>query len=248
VFPSFSVDGKLLITEKDNNSSVVIMDADGTNRQQIFENKEEYAFAPSWSPDGQKVVFGYGGFFQNRKSRTAKIIMVNRDGTDAKELTNGTPNAGFPSWSPDGKKIVYRIWTKDEGGLKIMNLEDGSIKTLTTEFDNLPYWSPDGTKILFTRKHSGDNFDIFTINADGSDLKQLTTFPANDAHAVWTADGKEIMWSCGDYGFKEEAALSDNTFQPYGVIFKMNADGSNKHALTESIWEDSMPCYVPEKK
>jgi Tol biopolymer transport system component len=248
VFPSFSIDGKLLITEKDKNSSVVIMDADGTNRQQVFENKEEYAFAPSWSPDGQKIVFGYGGFFQNRKSRAAKIMMVNRDGTNAKELTNGTPNAGFPSWSPDGKKIVYRMWTKDEGGLRIMNIEDSSITILTNEFDNLPAWSPDGTKILFTRKHSGDNFDIFTIKPDGSDLKQLTTFPANDAHAVWTADGKEIMWSCGDYGFKEEAALSDNTFQPYGVIFKMNADGSNKHALTESIWEDSMPCYVPEKK
>jgi Tol biopolymer transport system component len=64
---------------------------------------------------------------------------------------------------------------------------------------------------------------------------------------VWTADGKQILWSCGDYGFKEEAALSDNTFQPYGVIFIMNADGTGKRPLTDSIWEDSMPCFVPVK-
>jgi Tol biopolymer transport system component len=248
VFPSFSTDGKLLITEKDDNSSIAFMDADGNNRKRIFNAETGEAFSPSWSPDGQWVAFGYGGYFQNRKTKAAKLMIVKRDGTGLKDLTNGTPNAGFPSWSPDGKRIVYRIWSKEEGGLRIMNVEDSSVQILTKEYDNVPYWSPDGTKILFTRKHDDNNFEIFTIKPDGTDLKQLTTFPANDAHAVWTADGKEIMWSCGDYGFKEEAALSDNTFQPYGVIFKMNADGSNKHPLTDSIWEDSMPCYVPTKK
>ena len=116
---------------------------------------------------------------------------------------------------------------------------------MTNEYDNVPSWSPDGSKILFTRKHDGNNFDIFTIKPDGTDLKQLTTLPTNDAHAVWTTDGKKIMWSSGEYGFKEEAALSDNTFQPYGIIFIMNADGTNKRPLTDSPWEDSMPCYVP---
>ncbi len=52
----------------------------------------------------------------------------------------------------------------------------------------------------------------------------LTTSPANDARAVWTADSKQLMWNSGIYGFKDEAALHDNTFQPYGEIFIMNAD------------------------
>lgn len=63
-------------------------------------------------------------------------------------------------------------------------------------------------------------------------------------HAVWTADGR-ILWSTGMCGFQAEAATYDNTFQPYGQIMVMNVDGSNKTILTNSLWEDSMPRYVP---
>ena len=49
------------------------------------------------------------------------------------------------------------------------------------------------------------------------------------------------------WGFKDESHLSDNTFQPYGQIMIMDSDGSNKQLLTDTIWEDSMPLYVPNK-
>jgi Tol biopolymer transport system component len=245
VFPGFASDGKLVITEKNDNSSIAVLDADGSNKKRIYNADGGAAFYPNWSPDGQWVVFGYGGYLQARKTQGAKIMMVKRDGTELKDLTDGEPNAGFPSFSADGKNIVYRVFGTKDFGLRIMKIADRSVKVLTTDYDNLPDWSPDGKKILFTRKHDGNNFDIFTIDPDGKNLTQLTTLPTNDAHAVWSADGKHIMWDSGEYGFKEEAALSDNTFQPYGVIFIMNADGTGKRPLTDSLWEDSMPRYVP---
>jgi Tol biopolymer transport system component len=244
VFPSFSKDGKLLLTRKDGDSSLDIMDPDGSNRQEVFPSNGGTAFSPSWSPDGQRIVFGYGGFLQSRR-QPAKIMMVSRDGTNLTTLTEGTPNAGFPSWSPDGTRVVYRVWGTDVQGLRILNVTDRSVRVLTTEYDNLPYWSPDGQRIVFTRRHSGFNFDIFTIRQDGSDLRRLTTSPANDAHAVWTDDGQHILWNSGVYGWKEEAALYDRTFQPYGQIFVMKADGSEKRPLTDSLWEDSMRRFVP---
>lgn len=183
-----------------------IMDPDGSNRQEVFPSNGGETFSPSWSPDGQWIVFGYGGFLQLRNRQPAKIMMVRGDGSNGSTLTDGTPNAGFPSWSPDGQRIV------------------------------------------FTRRHSGFNFDVFTIRPDGSDLRQLTTSPANDAHAVWTDDGQHIMWNSGMYGWKEEAALYDRTFQPYGQIFIMKADGSETRQLTDSLWEDSMPRFVPRAK
>ena len=54
------------------------------------------------------------------------------------------------------------------------------------------------------------------------------------------------MWNSGEYGFKDEAALYDNSFQPYGSIWIMNADGTGKRQLTDSHWEDAMPAFVPK--
>ena len=56
----------------------------------------------------------------------------------------------------------------------------------------------------------------------------------------------EYGWNSGMRGWKEEAPLYDRTFQPYGQIFIMNADGSDKRQLTDSLWEDSTPRYVPK--
>jgi Tol biopolymer transport system component len=88
--------------------------------------------------------------------------------------------------------------------------------------------------------------NIYTIKTDGSDLLRATTSRANDGHEVWTANGR-ITWNSGMYGFRDEAALYDNTFQQYGQIFIMNADGTGKRILTDSLWEDSMPLYIPPK-
>src|SRR5579871_2035396 len=255
VFPVFSVKGRLAVTDLNSqmgnpSASLSVMDGDGSNRQKVFSDPSGAAMMPSWSPDGKQLVFGFGGFFPARDFRPARLIVINEDGSGAKDLTGTTPNepnTGFPSWSPDSKKIVFRVWGKDVRGLKVMNLEDHSVKVLTTDWDNFPFWSPDGKKILFTRQKDVD-FDIFLMNADGTDVQQLTNSPGSDGHANWTADGKQIIFSSSRAGFKDEGPLYDNSPQPYAQVFMMNADGSNQHQVTDSRWEDSMGVYVPAKK
>ena len=246
VFPQLSRDGKLVVTEKDADSSIVIMDPDGSNKERVFHAAGKgLAFAPSWSPDGQWIAFGFGNFFGDRHQTRAKIMMVRRDGTGAQDLTGDTPHSGFPSFSADGKRIVYRVWGEKDYGLRILNLEDRSVKVLTTEPDNLPGWSPDGSRIVFTRRQADGNYDVFTIRPDGSDLRRLTSSPAVGGHAVWSTDGRHILWNSGMHGWRDESALYDNTFQPYAPIFIMNADGSGRRPLTDSPWEDAMPQFIP---
>jgi Tol biopolymer transport system component len=257
VFPALSKDGRLAITDKQlGNSSIVTMRADGSDQKVVFDSATSGldpamvakglagAFRPTWSHDGKWIAFGVGGWFQTRATSTAVIARVPSDGSSYEVLTDGSTNAGFPSYSEDGNKIVYRVWGQ-EMGLRILDLRTGATTVLTTESDNLPDWSWDGKLILFTRKTSPTNFDVCTIKPDGSDLKILTSSGANDGHAVWDCDGR-ILYNSGMYGFREEAALYDDTFQPYGQIFSMNADGTDKKMLTDSQWEDSMPIYLTQ--
>jgi len=171
-------------------------------------------------------------------------MLMRPDGSELHELTKTEGNSGFPSWSPDGKRIVYRFWSGSEYGLRIINLEDGSTKQLTSGSDNFPAWSPKGDLIAFTR-FSEDDYDIYTIRPDGTGLKRLTTTPGNDAHEIWSPAGKQILFSSARFGFKDEAPLYDDIPQPYAELFVMNADGSGQRPLTDNQWEDGTPAWAP---
>lgn len=269
VFPRLNSDGRLAITQKQlGNSSIVTMWPNGTDVQLAFDIYDgsqlepalvaqglSGAFQPSWSPtlanstgdwEDKWIAFGLGAWFQERAVATAWIMRATANGSYYEELTDGSINSGFPTYSLDGKTLVYRVWSEYIWGLRSLDIESGVITNLTCEWDNLPMFSPDGSRILFTRRMNETNYDVLTMNPDGTDVQVLTSSGANDAHAVWSADGR-IMYSTGQYGFRDECAIYDQTFQPYGQIQIMNADGSNKTLLTDSIWEDSMPLYVPNK-
>ncbi|KAK7182586.1 hypothetical protein DPSP01_012560 [Paraphaeosphaeria sporulosa] len=260
VFPQLSLQGRLAITQKQlGNSSVVTMKLDATDLVDAFDVYDHLndtssigkgltgAFQPSWSPDGRSLVVGLGSWFQSRATGTGVLWQFSANGSAAEQLTlENEANSGFPSYAPDGKSIVYRVFGK-EYGLRIMDLATRSVRILTNGtadvYDNTPMWSPDGERIVFARRRSYTNFDVATIRPDGTDLRILTSSGGNDAHAVWSHDGR-IMYSTAEYGFRDECATYDQTFQPYGQIAIMDADGQNKRLVTDSMWEDSMPLFV----
>lgn len=266
VFPQLSADRKKLVyTEKAINSSIAVINPDFSGYTRVYDPSTSGldpdmvkkglagAFQPTWSPDRQWVAFGVGDWFFTRGAGPGRIARIKADGSMSGHpeiLTDGSINAGFPSYSPDGKKIVYRVWSQKVQGLRILDLDTRTTTVLTTEADNLPGWSPDGTKIVFTRKQINPtdpnkfNYDVFTIKPDGTGLSRLTDDGSNQGHAVWTWDGR-IAYSSGTYGFRDELALYDNSFQPDGQNWVMNADGSDQHALTDTLWEEAMPMYIP---
>ena len=247
-FPAVSPDGRhLVVSERtgrgrpDDRTQLALWNTDGTEPRRIFR-AEGSALAPQWSADGQWIVFGVGSYFLGR-TRPAQVMMVRPDGTDARALTTGPGNAGFPSFAPDGSAVVYRFWSDTAGGLRIVNVADGAVRTLTTGYDNFPLWSPKGDRIVFSRL-ADDDFDIYTIRPDGTGLARLTTAPGNDSHPAWSADGEHILFSSSRYGFKDEAPMADIP-QPYGELFVMRADGSEQRALTDNRWEEGTPAWLP---
>jgi Tol biopolymer transport system component len=175
-------------------------------------------------------------------------MLVKADGSEAEELTKDALNTGFPAWSPDGKTVIYRVWGKENGqdvrGLRAIDVDDKTVKVLTTTWDNFPFISPTGDRVVFTRRMPDFDFEVFTMKADGSDVKRLTSTRGADAHATWSADGKQIWFSSSRSGFKDEAPMYDISPQPYAQVYLMNRDGSNVRQVTDSKWEDSMGTYV----
>ena len=129
--------------------------------------------------------------------------------------------------------------------MRILNLKDGSVNTLTTYYDNFPFWSPRGDLIMFSRQEA-DNFDIYTIEPNGKNLRRLTTSRGNDAHMGWSPDGQWIVFASSRMGFKDESVYTAAP-QPYGELFIMKYNGEEVQQLTDNQWEEGAPAWQPAK-
>ena len=234
--------------------------ATGTDKYDvIFQDKSRNVLGPQWSPSGDTIIFGIGGFnaFFNgfkglflapgdRAEGGAQVATIAPDGSGFREVTKGPNNNGFPSMAPDGKRFVYRTFGPEGDGLRIMNLETRAVTTLTSGYDNFPLWSPRGDLIMFSRQAGGD-YEIYTIKPEGGDAKRLTFSRGNDAHMAWSPDGEHIVFASTRMGFKDEMIYTDAP-QPYGELFVMRYDGANVEQLTDNQWEDGTPAWVPARK
>ncbi|MGH9784209.1 MAG: TolB family protein [Terriglobia bacterium] len=244
--PAFHPSGEKFLTTPLRSRSLELVETGGGAARVLYEQQPGKAvMAAQWSPDGNEVIFGLGTFFVQR-ARGAQVAMVKADGSGFRELTEGANNNGFPSFSPDGKQFVFRTLGPEGQGLRVMNLADKSVRTLTDDYDNFPLWSPRGDQIVFTRRHEGD-FELFSVRPDGTDLRRLTSAPGNDSHCAWSPDGEWILFSSSRLGFKDEAIYGDSP-QPYGELFLMRYDGAEVRQLTDNQWEDATPAWQPERQ
>lgn len=251
-FPELSPDGKQLLFSQyvdtrsrttgltlsnASNTTIELMNADGTNQRRIFKQDGYAAFDAVWSPRGDEIALSVGRYFRQPGPPPGQIALMKPDGSDFRIIVDDGMNNGFASWSPDGRRIVFKRGHQ----LAIMSLDDRKIVPLTdgTHYDNFPQWSPKGDAILFTSDRANGDFELYTIRPDGTGLRRLTNVFGNDAHASWCMGGEWILFSSGRMGFKDEIALYDHLPQAYGEIFAMRADGSDVHQLTDNKWEDS---------
>lgn len=265
--PDYDRSGKHLAVTKMNpisKPSEMSGDGNGTTLFLVDEGKPPRAIltrrdlilGPSWSPDGKRIVVGVGVFTAFLDSEAgdkkpvdpvnggAQVAIINADGSGFHLVTSGPDNNAFPSFSPDGKQIVYRTSGPEGDGLRIMNLENDSVKALTSDYDNFPVWSPRGDLIAFMRRINGF-FEILTIHADGTGLKQLTHTVGNEAHMAWSPDGERMLFTSSRMGFKDEVLYEMNP-QPYGEIFVMRYDGTDVEQLTDDQWEEGTPAWQPK--
>lgn len=187
------------------------------------------------------------------------IYTVGRDGKELKRLTSYNTYTAEGVLSPDGKRIVFTSLKGGDLDIYTMNVDGTDVKQLTTAlgYDGGPWWSPDGKQIVYRAYHPTDptelkayqdllkqhmirpnKMEIFTMNADGSNQKQITKLGGANFGPSWAPGGKQIIFS------------SNHTNPRSGNfdLYLINLDGSGLTQLTNSPVFDGFPMFSPDGK
>jgi CSLREA domain-containing protein len=226
--PTFSPDGKKIAFDSDRSGffQLFVMNADGSGQTHVMDTDGAVG-GSSWSPDGSQIAFN------EDTNGTNQIYTVDvASGTIAGPLTSVGANRN-PHWSPDGSKILFvssrctsqapfcgggeSVFLMDANGENQQNLTQAPI------FDADPAWSPDGKHIAFVRDLSGQNFNVFTANPDGTNQVQLTfgSAPSRNSFPNW---GTQVSGGVGTLS----GSLSTNGQQ--------NADLTSLGSQDWAVW------------
>ena len=198
------------------NFEIYVVNADGTGLTSLTSDTTISNLYPEWSPDGKKIVY------VQHSSRGYAIFTMNSDGTNQIRLST---NAGDdwderPTWSPDGGTILM-------AGIYVMNSNGSNRHVLAS--GRSPVWSRDGTKIAFTMDNP---LELFSINADGTNQRQITHDSAYTRNPSWSPDGGKIAFLSQRDGNNE--------------LYTINADGTNILRLTNDAGDDIFPYWSPD--
>jgi TolB protein len=178
--PSWSPDGKIAFSSSRNGyPNIFVVDGSGGNLRRLTTDKGPDV-APTWNrKTGSQIAFVSG------RSGLPQIYTMEADGTNLQRLTD-QGYAVSPNWSPNGQFLTFS-WTRKYGpgepgsnDIYLMDIASKQWVQLTHDAgrNDTPCWSPDGRHIVFQSHRNGTD-QIFSMLADGSNVKQLTSKGGN---------------------------------------------------------------------
>ncbi len=212
--PAFNRDGSLLAYRSWALGNTGIFFRDFVGGRSGFLTRFVEDGLPTWSPDG----FSFAFASRREGDRVSRIFVGNQTGKD--EISIGFTGT-YPSTFPDGRLVVKGCSLQGDCGLYVMGPTGGGETKISGDTsDNAPAVSPDGTKIAFMSSGRGaNNWEIWVMNADGSNPQRLTNNGSNDGLPAWSPDGQSIAYVSDQGGV--------------WAIWVMNADGSNQRKLAD---------------
>lgn len=157
-------------------SGLFVMNRDGSNIVLLADNSAGPAINPTWSPDGTKIAFE----IMATASHADIWVMNSTTGRNRVNLTAtmGHTDQRTPAWSPVGANGLSRIaFVHRENGVeRVWTMRpDGTDKKQVTAgvLDQQPAWSPDALTIVFQRNTPFINADLWLVNANGTNEREL---------------------------------------------------------------------------
>ena len=217
----------------DDNSDIYLATTDGRALLRLTNTRDANDRAPALSRDGRMIAW-VREVASSGNVTAVEIWTMRADGSDARAVVrNGSFNRS-PSWGPD-RSIVFT--SRQSGSDQIWRLAAGADTPvrLTTggAADQAPRPSPDGSRILF-QSNRGLDFDVYVMNADGSDVRNVTASPGDDRFPAWTPDGQRVIWTRFD-----DATLSFD-------LWTKSVDGGTAAAIVATGFNELSPSVSPD--
>jgi TolB protein len=186
------------------------------------------------------------------------IYLSDLNGKIKKKLTNSPGYDGEATLSPDGKRMLFTSIRNGDLDLFIMELKSGKISQVTNElgYDGGAWFSPDGKKIVWRASRpkteeeikeykellkeglvAPTKMEVFTANADGSNVKQVTSLGQANWAPNFLPDGRIIF--CSNHEYKRGFPFN---------MYTMNADGTGIEKISRDKGFDAFPMFSPDGK
>jgi TolB protein len=191
-----------------DNYDIFVADLSGKIVKQLT-NSPGYDAEGTVSPDGKKIVF------TSTRSGDLELWTMDTDGSNQKQITSGLGYDGGAFFSPDSKKIVFRASrpkTHEEIAEYTGYLKDGLV--------------------------APTNMEIYTCDADGGNLKQVTNLGKANWAPFFTPSGKKIIFS------SNHQSQRGYDFQ----LFMINTDGTGLEQITTESNFNAFPMFSPDGK
>jgi TolB protein len=186
------------------------------------------------------------------------LFTANPDGTDRRRLTSYGVYTAEATLSPDGRTLVFTSLKDGDLDIYTMNVDGSNVRRLTTTpgYDGGAFFSPDGKRIVYRAWHpSGDDLqsyrallaqglvrpnrmELFVMDADGGNQRQITALGGANFAPFFTPDGKRIIFS------SNHANPRSRNFD----LFLVNLDGSGLEQVTTHTEFDGFPMFSSDGK
>jgi dipeptidyl aminopeptidase/acylaminoacyl peptidase len=173
----------------------------------------------AWSPDGKQIAFVSATAGPEQDANGDPMVIT-------RYLYKPTASEGMTRFNDNRRLHIF-----------IADVASGAVKQLTsgTYYEHSLDWSPSGDRIVFVSNHEPDpdrffNYDILTVRVADGAIAALTQTKNAEYRPVWSPDGKQIAYLGTTRPLTSSETTMENTH-----VWVMNADGSGRHEVRESL-------------
>jgi TolB protein len=241
-FPRWALDGSAIVTNANGSSGWIIDPDTGAHRALPAPDPQNLFLAcGAPSPDFERLACPGFDVTEDWPSRNGIYTVRTSDGGGLQRLTSDTYEDAPGDYSPDGKRLVYAhagLAPPDSVGLYVLNTNRTGTRKIAPCCPSAGSWSPKGNDIVFSSSPPAVSVEtsfhskIWVVHSDGSGLHEIHVpgcdgGPRTDpeargcADAVWSPDGRKILFRLTTPGFGEG-----------GDLYTVNSDGTGLFQVT----------------